>query len=80
MELLWLIPALPLAGFLILTLAGSKLTRGVVSAVGIGSVGLSAAAAVRERLAAFLRQKPVRDVFSQTLWTWLDVAQFQSTD
>jgi len=72
MELLWLIPALPLAGFLILTLAGSKLTRPVVSAVGVGSVGLSAVTAVWVTI-AFLMQKPVSDVFSQTLWTWIDV-------
>ncbi|MFZ2632054.1 MAG: NADH-quinone oxidoreductase subunit L [Desulfosalsimonadaceae bacterium] len=78
MELLWLIPALPLAGFLALTLAGSKLTRGMVSAVGIGSVGASALAAVWVTI-AFLRQKPVREVFSQTLWTWLDVAQLNLT-
>ena len=78
MELLWLIPALPLAGFLVLTLAGSKLTRGMVSLVGIGSVGASALAAVWVTI-AFLRQNPVRDVFSQTLWTWLDVAKLNLT-
>ncbi|MDA8404601.1 MAG: NADH-quinone oxidoreductase subunit L [Desulfobacteraceae bacterium] len=76
MELLWLIPASPLAGFLVLTLAGSKLTRGVVSAVGIGSVGISAAAAVWVMI-AFLRQKSAWNIFSQTLWTWLDVAQLK---
>lgn len=78
MELLWLIPALPLAGFLILTLTGSKLTQPIISAIGVGSVGASAAVTIWVT-AAFLRQKPAQDVFSQTLWTWLNVAQLKLT-
>ena len=39
---LWLIPALPVAGFVVLALAGSRLPRSGVTAVGVGSVGLSA--------------------------------------
>jgi len=72
MDFLWLIPTLPLAGFLILSLAGSRLTRPVVSAVGVGSVGLSAMISLWVT-AAFIDQSPVRHVFSQTLWTWIDV-------
>jgi NADH-quinone oxidoreductase subunit L len=42
---LWLIPALPLAGFLICILLGSKLGKTFVSVVGTGSVGLATAMA-----------------------------------
>jgi len=38
---LWLIPALPLAGFLVNGLLGSKLGKRFVSATGVGSVGLA---------------------------------------
>ena len=39
LHLLWLIPALPILGFLILALAGSRLSRHSQSLVGVGSVG-----------------------------------------
>ncbi len=39
MDLLWLIPVLPLAGFAINGLLGPRLSRGAVSAVGCGSCG-----------------------------------------
>jgi NADH-quinone oxidoreductase subunit L len=42
---LWLIPALPLAGFLLCILFGKRLGKGFVTAVGVGSVGLATAAA-----------------------------------
>src|SRR6266511_4049540 len=42
---LWLVPALPLAGFLACGLLGKKLGKTFVSAVGAGSVGLATAAA-----------------------------------
>jgi NADH-quinone oxidoreductase subunit L len=43
---LWLIPALPLGGFLILAFAGNYLTRKWVAMVGAGSICLSALAAI----------------------------------
>ena len=43
--LLWLIPLLPLAGFLVLALAGARLPKSGVAVVGAGSVGLAALAA-----------------------------------
>ena len=43
-ELVWLIPALPLAGFVLLAIAGGRLPRPALGAVGAGSVGLSALA------------------------------------
>jgi NADH-quinone oxidoreductase subunit L len=73
--LVWLIPALPFAGFLILVAAGSRLSRRSVSSIGIGSVGLSAAlastAAVR-----FMLEPPPAGAYTQRLWEWLSVSGF----
>ena len=40
-EYIWLIPLLPLAGFVINGLAGARLPKHVISAVGCGSVAAS---------------------------------------
>ena len=50
---LWVIPALPLAGFLVNGLLGKRLGKSFVSAAGVGSVGLATAAA-STRLIPFL--------------------------
>src|SRR5215467_2376730 len=42
---LWLVPALPLAGFLACGLLGRRLGKTFVSAAGVGSVGLATLAA-----------------------------------
>ncbi|HBR50525.1 MAG TPA: hypothetical protein DEA71_10610, partial [Nitrospira sp.] len=39
LNLLWLIPVLPLAGFLLLALCGGRLSRHQIAWVGCGSVG-----------------------------------------
>ena len=48
---LWLIPALPLAGFLINGIFGRRFSKAVVNAIGIGSVLLAFAWAVKTVLA-----------------------------
>jgi NADH-quinone oxidoreductase subunit L len=50
---LWLVPALPLAGFLVNGLFGTKLGKRFVGVVGVGSVGLATLAAY-SRLLPFL--------------------------
>ncbi|MHB1004691.1 MAG: NADH-quinone oxidoreductase subunit L [Chloroflexota bacterium] len=70
--LLWLIPALPFAGFLILALAGPRLSRTAIAWVGVGSVGLAAALALAVG-AGFLGAPAPGSAFTQTLWTWMDV-------
>ncbi len=40
-QLLWIIPALPLAGFLVNGLFGKRLPKAVINAVAIGSVALA---------------------------------------
>ena len=76
LELLWLIPAFPLAGFLVLVLVGSRLSRTETAWVGTGSVGLSAVVTLLMGL-SFMAAPPPGDRFVQTLWVWLDVAGFR---
>lgn len=77
MELLWLIPAAPFAGFLVLVLAGSRLHRKVVAVIGAGSVGISASVTFLAGL-DFLVSPPPGDSYSRTVWTWMQVAGFRS--
>ena len=70
--LLWTVPALPLAGFLVLLLAGGRLPRPLVAAIGVGSV--TAAAVVALLLARdFLAMPPPGGAFEQPLWTFFDL-------
>ncbi len=71
-QLLWLIPALPLAGFLILALIGARLPRRLAAVVGVGSVGLSAALTVYIAV-GFLRGLPDHPSYSRMVWSWLAV-------
>jgi len=74
--LLWLIPVLPFAGALLLALVGSRLSRRAATAVGVGSVGLSALVTILVAV-SFLSAPPPGDSYTQVLWTWINVAGFQ---
>jgi NADH-quinone oxidoreductase subunit L len=76
LELLWLIPALPLASAALLALAGPRLPRKAVAAIGVGAVGLSAAATIAIAI-SFLGTPPAGGSYTQKLWTWMDVAGFR---
>jgi NADH-quinone oxidoreductase subunit L len=73
--LLWLVPALPFAGFIVLALVGSRLPRPGIAAIGVGSAGLSAALALWLSL-QFLLTPPPNAAYAQTLWIWLQVGHF----
>jgi NADH-quinone oxidoreductase subunit L len=69
---LWIIPALPLAGFLILAMAGPVLSRRTVSWVGLGSVGL---AAVFSFAAGWhFVSLPPGTAIVDSVWTWFRAA------
>lgn len=73
MQLLWAIPALPLAGFLVLFLTEGRLPRPVVSIIGPGSVGLSAL------LTGYVVWQFVSSdatEFVSSSWTWMTVGDF----
>jgi NADH-quinone oxidoreductase subunit L len=75
LQLLWLVPALPAAGFVVLTLTNGRLSRRAVSWIGAGSVGLSALVALLV-CGSFISSPPAGDAYHQVLWTWFDVAGF----
>jgi NADH-quinone oxidoreductase subunit L len=75
LEWLWLIPGLPLAGFVALVLAGGALSRRASAAIGVGSVGLSALTALAIGI-RFIGAVPPGAVHAQTLWTWMAVGGF----
>ena len=69
-DFLFLIPALPFAGFLVLALAGRRLSKAAIALIGTGSVGLSAILTVLIGV-QFITAPPQNHVFTQTLWTWM---------
>jgi NADH-quinone oxidoreductase subunit L len=74
-SLLWLIPVLPFAGFVVLVVLGRRLSRSGVALIGSGSVGLSAIVAILIGL-NFVVAPPPGQAVTQTLWTWLAVGSF----
>ena len=78
LSLLWLIPALPAAGFVLLVLLNRRLGRAGAAWIGAGSVGLSALVALLV-CGSFIASPPAGDAYHQVLWTWFDVAGFAPT-
>lgn len=74
-HLLWLIPAFPLVGFILLALWGKHLSHFWTAIIGAGSVSLSAILTFFIGL-NFLSSMPADGHYSQTLWTWFEVAAF----
>jgi NADH-quinone oxidoreductase subunit L len=75
LNVLWLIPALPFAGFLFLALAGKKRSKQIIALIGAGSVGLSALLTIIIGI-TFISSPPSEYSFNQNLWTWFNVAGF----
>ncbi|MBX3319457.1 MAG: NADH-quinone oxidoreductase subunit L [Nitrospira sp.] len=70
----WIIPALPLAGFLVLTL-GPSLSRATVSGMTLATSTL--AAMLSASIAVALLQQGFHPVgYSRSLWTWIDLDGF----
>jgi len=72
-DLLWAIPFLPLLGFVVLALAGRRLSRRAVAWIGAGSVGLAAVVALATA-ASFIASPPPSDAAVQALPSWFEVA------
>lgn len=77
LHLLWLIPALPLLGFLLLALFGGSIPRALSAVIGVGSVGVSALIMLLVGI-SFLSSPPQGNAFVQHLWTWFHVGNFQA--
>ena len=72
MDWLWLTPALPFAGALLLATLGGVLSRRQVAVIGCASVGLAWVAALRVATEYF-RALPPHGAFRQILYPWIDV-------
>src|SRR5438309_1981591 len=70
---LWLIPILPLAGFLVNGILGRRLSRSVINAVAIGSVLLSFAWVVKTLLGLGGMEQP----YIERYFTWIQSGTFQ---
>jgi NADH-quinone oxidoreductase subunit L len=77
LRLLWLVPTLPIAGFIILILIGAKLRRRTVSIIAVGSVAASTVVTALVAI-SFLASPPVENHYSQMLWTWVEVGNFSA--
>ena len=75
-NLLWLIPTLPLLGFLVLSLAGKSLPKSIIASIGAGSVSLSAIITILIGI-NFINRPPAEGFISQTLWTWIEIGNFK---
>ncbi|MGC9269563.1 NADH-quinone oxidoreductase subunit L [Acidiphilium sp.] len=71
-HLLWLIPALPLLGALLLGLFGGVLPEWGAALIGAGSVGIAAIIAAAIGI-HWYSAAPASHVFIQHLWTWVDL-------
>ena len=75
LSLLWLVPVLPLLGAIVNGLGAGRIPRKIVSAIGVGSVGLAFLIAA----GCFLRllELPAEErIFLQTLFDWIDSGDF----
>jgi NADH-quinone oxidoreductase subunit L len=77
LDLLWLVPALPLAGFLLLLTAGGRMPPLPTAVIATGSVGLAALLTLAVGM-ALLAQGAAGAEHGQILWRWIDVAGFDA--
>ncbi len=77
LRLIWLVPALPLAGFVVLAASGGRLDRRSIAWIGAGSVGLAALAAIAVA-AAFVAAPPPAGAYTQVLWHWIEAGDFSA--
>ncbi|MCL6523739.1 MAG: NADH-quinone oxidoreductase subunit L [Thermoflavifilum sp.] len=75
MHFLWLVPAFPLAGFLLLALLGLRLPARAIAWIGTVSIGLAALVTLWIGL-DFLQQPPAAGHYRQVLWTWFNINGF----
>lgn len=75
MHWLFLTFVFPLVGFLLLSFSRGKLSENISAVIGVGSMALSAltAAVVTQE---FLTHPPENGIYTQVLWTWMQVGDF----
>ncbi len=78
MNLLYLTFVFPLVGFLLLASLRQRLSENVAAVIGVGSMGLSALTALYVGM-DFLQNVPQGGHYVQTLWTWMQVGDFNAS-
>jgi NADH-quinone oxidoreductase subunit L len=76
MQLLWLVPALPLAGALILAVFGGLLPRRAAGVIGCAAAGLAWIVSLAVAISYF-GAPPVEGAFRQTLFQWIEVGSLR---
>lgn len=71
-QLLWLIPALPLFSFIILSIFGMNMREKAIAFIGTASIGISALLTIWMGI-SYLSSPPSGNFVQQSLWTWFDV-------
>ncbi len=75
LHVLWLIPLLPILGFLCLALIGGRLSNRVLAVAGAAPTGAAALVTIAVAL-AFVLSPPSGSAFDQVLWTWFRIGSF----
>ena len=70
-----LIPALPLTGFLVLSLAGRRLPKTIIAWIGAGTISAAAIIAIFMGI-QFLQATPADNAYTQILWQWMHTKNF----
>ncbi len=78
LDFIWIIPALPLAAFIALAMASTVLGRRAISAIAVGPMFASCAAALLAA-ATFISSHPNGGSYSQILWTWFTISKYHVT-
>ena len=74
-QYLWIIPSLPIAGFLVLALFGSRIKKQIAALIGCASIGLSAAMTIIISY-GFMVNPPASFFIKETYWTWFRAGGF----
>src|SRR6266540_5317999 len=70
-QLLTYIRALPLLGFLVLSLFGRSLSKNVIALIGAGTVCIAALIVIILGI-QFLQTPPADGIYRQVVWTWFN--------
>lgn len=73
-QYLYLIPALPLLGFIILSLAGKHLHKTAIAWIGAGTICAAAIITILVGI-EFLQNPPASGAYTQLLWNWFSTGQ-----
>jgi NADH-quinone oxidoreductase subunit L len=76
LDLLWLVPAIPFAGALLLAVFGPRMPSKAVAFLGVGTIAASVVISSLITITWF-GAPPAGNAYVQTLWTWIDVAGFR---